>query len=58
MLTTYLLLAVAWLLLATGIYLVLTGWHRRPSLAERLKPYHVRSLADEAQEWLQDRHRA
>lgn len=51
---SFVLFGVAWLLLSAGVYLVLTGRRRRNprTLAERLRPYHHASLADEAEAWL------
>lgn len=46
---------LAGVLLAVGIYLIATSRTRRPFLAELLRPLQVRTVGDEAQEWLQER---
>jgi hypothetical protein len=48
-------LVVAGILIWAGATLLLDAWWRRehrPDLAERLWPFRSRSLAEEAQEWL------
>jgi hypothetical protein len=49
--TTDPLYALGGVLLTAGVYLLATA-RRRPSLTERLRPYHVRGVGDEAEEWL------
>jgi hypothetical protein len=51
--------AVVFGLVWAGSWLIIDGLSRprRPDLTERLAPFHRVSVADEAQSWLEHRHR-
>jgi len=53
--TTALLSLLAGMLFTMGVYLLATSRPRRKSLTERLQRYHVRDVAEEAEEWLRGR---
>ena len=52
---TALLSVLAGMVATMGVYLLVTSRSRRKTLTGRLKPYHLRKLSEEAEQWLRER---